>query len=128
MEAIVGGRQVGKTYRLIQWMKDNPEAITIVADQGQRRFYMLELLRHGVCETEQQAEERVLAVDQVVRDHKLYGKQSRDKRLSLAVDNLDHVLARLFTVEPELVTFTGAVQQLLTPPDWTPWAKDWKDA
>ena len=104
MNIIVGGRGCGKTYRLVQWLKENPEQRTLVvynetAATWLRRDYNIE-------EPRLHSPTRVISWSSFVQG-RLAGMPHNHE---VAIDNLE--LCLNWPIVPSIISLTGVAEIL----------------
>lgn len=109
MNVIVGGRQVGKTYRLMKWALDAPEGETrviVVHDEQARRAIWAAHPELAVYVADSAAAS--------LRDH--VRDSITGKRLVVGVDDLEVTLPALLRCPVDRVTLTEWMAEVIPPP------------
>lgn len=106
MNVEVCGRGAGKTYRLVQWVKDGEETDSY---PGWSRV----LLTHSIDEAQRLRSEYELDYRQVFSYAEWRDAHLGPKPVDIAVDNVDLLLMGYFRSMPSLIAMTGSN---ITPP------------
>ena len=98
MQVIVGGRRSGKTHKLVEWLKEDPDRV---------------LICHSASEAERLTRDYGIHPRQIMSisawsSRGLSGMSRPSTKI--AVDNLDLVLPILLGVNVEMVALTGAIR------------------
>lgn len=96
-QVIVGPRQSGRTSRIIEMAKKEPQMIVAVHDEETK-----DILRLNNIELDH----RIVTYDEILsRPYKL-----RDYDCCLAVDNAEHFIARVLGVDPSELTVSLTIK------------------
>lgn len=101
MKVFVSGRQGGKTTAMIEWLREDPDNRMVVCATEERAKYFR--LRAG------SARDRVVSYTNYQRSH--------GRPVELGIDDLDFLLATIFTPRIGMVTLTGEFEG----PRWGSW-------
>lgn len=104
MRVIVNGRQAGKTYSLVQWVKDGEETDSY---PGWSRV----ILSHTLAEADRLRRLYELDYRQVFSVEEWRSARLGPKRVDIAVDNADLVLATYLQQMPSALSITGRVDE-----------------
>lgn len=101
--AITGGRRGGKTYELMQWLKQDENHRQVIV-------HSLEYAKH-LREEYDIKEERLSNPQKIVSWHSIMNGTNRGHpQREVAVDNVDFLISEVLHSPVELVTFTGAAK------------------
>lgn len=102
MKVVVNGRQSGKTFQVVQWLKEGVETDSY---PGWSRV----LLCHSIEEADRLRKDYDLDYRQVFSVREWQGAHLGRKPVEVALDNADLVLAHLLGQHPSYITMTGRV-------------------
>ena len=94
MDAIIGGRQTGKTYKLVEWYREQPGERVIIVSSKETADWLHQ-------------EFNVPSGD--ILNLFDAGVRLRGRHREIGVDNIEHILMEYFGQIPSVVTFTGNV-------------------
>lgn len=102
MKVIVNGRQAGKTYALVQWVKEGEQTDSY---PGWSRV----ILTHNIDEAQRLRQQYDLDYRQVFSVPEWQHARLGREPVEVALDNADITLGHLLGQSPSLISLTGSI-------------------
>lgn len=112
----IGGRQNGKTTRLLEFLDKVPGSILIVPTEQRRRFLLVQLVRMSASEADIRAFERRIVTVQDLQLGRVHGWDTAGTKW--LVDDLDIILPLLLGLNGGEVAVVAAHGELETAGQW----------
>lgn len=100
MKVIVNGRQAGKTYTLVQWVKEGERTDSYP-------FWSRVILTHNIADADRLRKDYDLDYRQVFSIGEWGSARLGPRSVELGLDNVDLLLQRMLGQMPSVITATG---------------------